>query len=68
MIRRLQIRRENTLLLVAMRISYGGTILALLAANANTKGAVLNQIAAYGGLGWLLLAALAVSAARYWRG
>ena len=30
MIRRLQIRRENTLLLVAMRISYGGTILALL--------------------------------------
>ena len=32
MIRRLQIRRENTLLLVAMRISYGGTILALLAA------------------------------------
>jgi hypothetical protein len=27
MTRRLQIRRENTLLLVAMRISYGGTIL-----------------------------------------
>lgn len=62
MMRRLQIRRQNTLLLVAMRISYGGTIIALMAANANTKGALLNQIAAYGGLGWLLLAALAVSA------
>ena len=38
-IRRLQIRRQNTLLLVVMRISYGGTILALLAANATTLAA-----------------------------
>lgn len=63
MIRRLQIRRENTLLLVAMRISYGGTILALLAANASTPGAILNQIAAHPGLGLLMLATLALSAA-----
>ena len=51
MTRRLQIRRENTLLLVAMRISYGGTILSLMAANASTSGALLNQIAVHGGLG-----------------
>ena len=63
MIRRLQIRRQNTLLLVAMRISYGGTILALLAANASTPGAILNQIAAHPGLGLLMLATLALSAA-----
>ena len=56
MTRRLQIRRENTLLLVAMRIRYGGTILALLAANASTPGAILNQIAAHPGLGLLMLA------------
>ena len=63
MMRRLQIRRQNTLLLVAMRISYGGTILALLAANASTPGAILNQIAAHAGLGLLMLATLALSAA-----
>ena len=63
MIRRLQIRRQNTLLLVAMRISYGGTILALLVANASTPGALLNQIAAHAGVGVLMLSALVVSAA-----
>lgn len=63
MMRRLQIRRQNTLLLVAMRISYGGTILALLAANASTPGALLNQIAAHAGVGLLMLSALVVSAA-----
>ena len=63
MIRRLQIRRENTLLLVAMRISYGGTILSLMAANASTSGALLNQIAVHGGLGGVMLGTLSLSAA-----
>ena len=63
MTRRLQIRRENTLLLVAMRISYGGTILSLMAANASTSGALLNQIAVHGGLGGVMLGTLSLSAA-----
>ena len=63
MIRRLQIRRENTLLLVAMRISYGGTILALLAASAISPVTILNQIASHPGLVLLMLSTLALSAA-----
>ena len=62
MYRRLQLRRQITLLLVAMRISYGGTILALLLVNANTEKALIWQIVQHGGAGWLLILALVVSA------
>ena len=44
MYRRLQLRRQITMLLAAMRISYGGTILALLLVNANTQNALMWQI------------------------
>lgn len=44
MYRRLQLRQQITMLLVAMRISYGGTILALLLVNANTQNAIMWQI------------------------
>ena len=50
MYRRLQLRRQITLLLVAMRIGYGGTILALLFVNANTPNALMWQIVQHGGL------------------
>ncbi len=62
MYRRLQLRRQITLLLVAMRISYGGTILALLLVNANTERALMWQIVQHGGAGWLLILMLVVSA------
>lgn len=62
MYRRLQLRRQITLLLVAMRISYGSTILALLLVNTNTERALMWQIVQYGGAGWLLISTLTVSA------
>ena len=62
MYRRLQLRRQITLLLVAMRISYSGTILAMLLVNANTERALMWQIVQHGGAGWLLILALVVSA------
>lgn len=60
--RRLQIRRQVMLLLVAMRISYGGTLLAMLFANANTENTLMWQVLRQGGLSVLPAAVLAVSA------
>ena len=60
MYRRLQLRRQITMLLVAMRISYGGTILALLLVNANTQNALMWQIVQHGGM--MVLPVLAVAA------
>ena len=62
MYRRLQLRRQITLLLVAMRISYGGTILALLFVNANTPNALMWQIVQHGGLMLWPVLVLVVSA------
>ena len=62
MYRRLQLRRQITLLLVAMRISYGGTILALLLVNANTEKALMWQIVQHGGLMLWPVLVLVVSA------
>ncbi len=62
MYRRLQMRRQITLLLVAMRISYGGTILALLLVNANTPNALMWQIVQHGGLMLWPVLVLAVAA------
>ena len=62
MYRRLQLRRQITLLLVAMRISYGGTILALLFVNANTPNALMWQIVQHGGLMLWPVLVLAVAA------
>ena len=62
MYRRLQLRRQITLLLVAMRISYGGTILALLFVNANTPNALMWQIVQHGGLMQWPVLVLVVSA------
>lgn len=62
MYRRLQLRRQMTLLLVAMRVSYGGTILVLLLANANTQQALMWQIVQHGGLMLLPVLLLAGSA------
>ena len=62
MYRRLQLRRQITLLLVAMRIGYGGTILALLFVNANTPNALMWQIVQHGGLMLWPVLVLAVAA------
>ena len=62
MYRRLQLRRQITMLLVAMRISYGGTILALLLVNANTQNALMWQIVQHGGMMVWLVLVLAVAA------
>lgn len=62
MYRRLQLRRQITLLLVVMRISYGGTILALLFVNANTPNALMWQIVQHGGLMLWPVLVLVVSA------
>ena len=62
MYRRLQLRRQITMLLVAMRISYGGTILALLLVNANTQNAIMWQIVQHGGMMVWPVLALAVAA------
>ena len=62
MYRRLQLRRQITLLLVAMRIGYGGTILALLFVNANTPNALMWQIVQHGGLMLWPVLVLGVSA------
>ena len=62
MYRRLQLRRQITMLLVAMRISYGGTILALLLVNANTQNALMWQIVQHGGMMVWPVLVLAVAA------
>ena len=62
MYRRLQLRRQITMLLVAMRIGYGGTILALLLVNANTQNAIMWQIVQHGGMMVWPVLALAVAA------
>ena len=62
MYRRLQLRRQITMLLVAMRISYGGTILALLLVNANTQNALMWQIVQHGGMMVWPVMVLAVAA------
>lgn len=62
MYRRLQLRRQITMLLVAMRIGYGGTILALLLVNANTQNALVWQIVQNGGMMLGMLCVLSAAA------
>ena len=50
MYRRLQLRRQITMLLVAMRIGYGGTILTLLLIRVNTPNPLMWQIVQNGGM------------------
>ena len=50
MYRRLQLRRQITMLSVAMRIGYGGTILTLLLIRVNTPNPLMWQIVQNGGM------------------
>ena len=61
--RRLKLRRQNSLLLISMRLGYGGTIVAVRFTNTRSPGSLLSLVHQYGGfLSHLLISALVVSA------
>lgn len=61
--RRLKLRRQNSLLLISMRLGYGGTIISVWFTNSRIPGSLLNLIHNFGGfLPHLLLTALVSSA------
>ncbi len=61
--RRLSFRRQNALLMISMRLGYGGTIIAVSFTNTRTPGALLNLIHQVGGFfSHFLISALLVSA------
>lgn len=62
MYRRLQLRRQLTMLLVSMRIGYGGTILVLLLIRVNTPNSLMWQIVQNGGMMLVTLCVLAAAA------
>lgn len=62
--RRIRLRRENTLLLISMRLGYGGTIISVWFTNTHIHGSMLNLINDFGGFSaHILLFALITSAA-----
>lgn len=62
MYRRLQLRRQITMLLVSMRIGYGGTILTLLLIRVNTPNSLMWQIVQNGGMMLGMLCVLSAAA------